>query len=450
MQNLTRSLLALPPKQRLALALVERARRVKQRQQLQPQQPPQPPPFASHSSLLTLEGHPFQDLLKPAPYKSYRGGRDAAKSWAFAEAIIRRMTYSPIRVLCTREFQNSVSDSVHRLLTDTIIRLGLTSWFDVTRDSIRSRVGAYTIYKGLRHNINEIKSLEGVDIAWVEEAQNTSQESLDILDPTIRKEGSELWFSWNVVAEDDPIYKYCVLTPPPGMISHIVNYDQNPYLSKRSAARIAHLKEVDFDSYEHVYMGRAKKLNDSIILAGRYKVEGFSDELWKQAERLLYGADFGFARDPNTLNRAFILGNTLYCDYEAHGVGVELTEMDQFWGSIPEVRNGWPIKCDNARPETISYMKGFGYNASAAEKWKGSVEDGIAHLKGFDKIVIHERCKETAQEARLYSYKKDRMTGEVLPVIVDKWNHHIDGLRYSLDGYIQARGGLGLWEKLAG
>lgn len=156
----------------------------------------------------------------------------------------------------------------------------------------------------------------------------------------------------------------------------------------------------------------------------------------------------------------FILDNNLYIEYEAYGNGVELDDMWKFYAGktdatpkqledwkatddtkfpgIPEARK-WPIKADNSRPETISHIKGQGFNISAAQKWQGSVEDGITFLRGFKKIIIHPRCKETAKEARLYSYKTDRITGEVLPIIEDKNNHCWDGIRYGLDGYIKRK-----------
>jgi len=132
--------------------------------------------------------------------------------------------------------------------------------------------------------------------------------------------------------------------------------------------------------------------------------------------------------------------NRLYVEYEAFGHGVELDELPALYDSIPLSRS-WPIKADCSRPETISYLaKRKGFNISAAEKWQGSIEDGIAYLKSFDKIVIHPRCRHTAEEFKLYSYKVDPKTNEVLPIIVDKYNHGIDAIRYSLDGYITQAG----------
>lgn len=130
----------------------------------------------------------------------------------------------------------------------------------------------------------------------------------------------------------------------------------------------------------------------------------------------------------------------LYIDHEAYGVGVEIDELPALYRSVPGAEK-WPIKADAARPETISYIANrAGFRISAAKKWQGSIEDGISYLKSFDKIVIHPRCKHCADEFRLYSYKVDKTTSEVLPIIVDKWNHIIDGLRYALSDYITTPG----------
>jgi phage terminase large subunit len=143
-----------------------------------------------------------------------------------------------------------------------------------------------------------------------------------------------------------------------------------------------------------------------------------------------------------------MLDGKLYVDYEAYGVGVELDEMPQLYDSVPESRR-WIIKADSARPETISYLKNrHNFRIEAAKKWQGSIEDGIAYLKSFDKIVIDPRCRHTADEFRLYSYKVDKITGDILPVVVDKNNHCLDAIRYALDGYITNPEAV-LWEKMA-
>jgi phage terminase large subunit len=343
---------------------------------------------------------PFQGLWESSRYKVYYGGRGGAKSWAIARALILKSLERKMLILCTRELQTSIADSVHRLLTDQIGAMELGASFEIERNTIRSASGSEFRFKGLRHSIEEIKSTEGVDICWVEEAQSVSAHSWEILIPTIRKEGSEIWVSFNPGQEDDPTYRRFVLAPP---------------------------------------------LSDAVIFGKRVTVEPFEAP---EGVRWFHGADWGFANDPTALVRSFILDECLFIESEAFGYGVEIDETPQLFESIPTSRD-WPIKADASRPETISYMRRKGFNVEAAEKWPGSVEDGIAHLKGFKRIVIHPRCKRMQDERRLYSYKVDPKTDEILPIIVDKHNHGWDAVRYSLDGYIQRRGGLGVWARLA-
>lgn len=407
------------------------------------------------NSLVLDAESPFYDLLHTAAdFKVYYGGRDSAKSWSAAEAAIRRARERRTRFLCTREFQVSIRDSIHRLLKDTVERMGIASEFKITdREIIHRKTKSEFLFKGLYHNTDEIKSTEGVDVCIVEEAHFTSNESWELLIPTIRREGAEIWILFNTTDEKTATHQRFILHPSAGTIVHKVGYEHNPFLSERSKRAIAHLKEVDYESYLHVYGGRPKKISEAAILK-RVKVEGFSDDLWKQAERLHFGADFGFAADPSTLIRSFILKNPdtkrdrLYIEYEAFGHGVELDEMPQLYDSVPESRT-WPIKGDNSRPETISHLKSKGFKISAADKWQGSVEDGITHLNAFEAIIIHPRCKNIAEEAEQYKFKVDRNTGEILPIIIDDFNHGWDAVRYSLDGHIQRKGNISVWQKLA-
>lgn len=463
--NLISSLRSLPPKQALILALAEKARREKARKQRQlaverHSETEETLTFLDVPSLVLNTDHPLSDLYyKQAPYKVYWGGRGSAKSWGIAEALIRKAAAAPLRILCTREFQNSIKDSSHKLLKDTITRLGLDSWFTVTADSIRSRTGSEFIFKGLHNNEQGIKSTEGIDICWVEEAQTVTAASWQTLPATIRKEGSEIWVSYNLIDEGDATHQRFVMNKRSGAIVHKINYDSNPYFSDKLRQEMEDDKANDYHLYEHIWLGMPLRVSNAIILNGKYEVKEFSDALWKRAERLHYGADFGFAQDPNTLIRSFILpnergGKDLYVEYEAYGTGVELgQELKEFYESVP-LSHDWPIKADSSRPETISHMKGYAFNISAADKWDGSVKDGIAHLRGFGRIYIHPRCVRTAEEARLWRYKVDKNVvddkgqPQVLPIVVDKNNHCWDAIRYSLDGYIQRSGALGVWSRL--
>jgi phage terminase large subunit len=194
----------------LILALTEKARREKIRatretaSQSVSDHGDLRPEFKNSPSLVLDRNHPLSDLYyKKARNKVYWGGRGSAKSWAFAEALVRLASALPLRILCTREFQISIRDSSHKLLKDTITRLGMDSWFIVTDKSIRSRVGAEFIFKGLHGAENGIRSMEGVDIAWVEEAQTVTALSWQSLTPTLRNEGSEVWVSFNLIDEND-------------------------------------------------------------------------------------------------------------------------------------------------------------------------------------------------------------------------------------------------------
>lgn len=395
-------------------------------------------------------GHKFYDLIhRRARYKVYWGGRGSGKSWAFAEALIRIAARHAIRVLCVREYQVSIKDSSHKILKDTIHRLGLQAFFVVTNESIKSRTGAEFIFKGLHGNDDSVKSTEGIDICWVEEAQSVSDPSWRALIPTIRKLGSEIWISFNLLDEEAPTYQRFVVKERRNSIVHKINYDENPFfVGSPLEAEMLDDKDDNQHMYEHIWLGFPLVIDDSIIFSGKYVEEEFPDDLWTQAERIHLGADFGYAQDPSTLIRNFVLNDTLHIEYEAYRIGVELDEYGDFYDQVPGSRE-WPIRADCSLPATISHIRRtWGFNIEGADKWPGSIEDGIKHIRGFKQIKIHPRCKHTLQEARMYRFKVDRLTKDVLPVIVDKHNHCWDGIRYSLDGHIQQSGDLGIWARL--
>jgi len=401
-------------------------------------------------SLSTLElatPRVFVPLLEKTRYKGAHGGRGSGKSHFFGEALVEKaLIQRGLRWVCIREIQKSLEQSSKRLLEDKISTMGVGRKFRVTDKFIETPGNGIIIFQGMQnHTAESIKSLEGFDGAWVEEAQSLSAHSLRLLRPTIRKPGSELWFSWNPSKPEDPVD--LLLRGPKKIANAAVveaNWRDNPWFP----ADLDEERHSDLgkDEYEHVWEGAYLVISDAIIFRKRVSFEKF--ETPENVDRFFYGADWGFANDPTAIVRSFIKDDCLFIDHEAFGHGVEIDELPQLFDSVPGSRN-WPIKGDSARPETISYMRRQGFNITAAEKWPGSVEDGIAHLKGFNRIVVHDRCPHIAREFRRYSYKVDRVTEEVLPVIVDKDNHGIDAVRYSLDGYIQARGGTGVWARLA-
>lgn len=378
----------------------------------------------------------FEPLKDPWRYKVLMGGRGSGKSWAVADFLLAMGAAKPIRVLCTREFQTSIKDSVHKLLTDRINVYGIGWFYTITEAAIRGNNGTEFIFKGLRRNINEIKSTEGIDIAWVEEAQAVSEESWQILTPTVRKPGSEIWIVFNPDSPDDATYKRFVTNKPENCLLIVANYKDNAFFPDVLEVERKHDLEFNADIYDWKWLGQPRVMTDAQVFRNKFEVKDFESV---KVDRYFYGADWGFAADPTTLVRCFMRANCLYIDHEAWGVHCDISDTPKLFDGIPDARK-WPIKADSARPETISYMRQQGYNISGAKKWAGSVEDGIAYLRSFDRIYIHPRCKHVIEEFKLYGYKVDRNTGDILPVIVDAHNHGIDALRYSLDGYIRSKG----------
>ena len=380
----------------------------------------------------------FQGLFKPYRYKVFYGGRGSGKSWNVARALLLLGNNQKLRILCAREIQRSISDSVHKLLCEQIDALGLSGNYIITRDAIRgTEYGTEIIFKGLRSNPQEIKSTEGIDICWVEEAAAVSADSWDILIPTVRKPNSEIWLTFNPLDESDPTYQRFILNPPENSLVCKVNHTENPAFPEVLKTEMEWLKARDYESYLHIWEGEVRKHSNAVIFAGRFRVEDF--ETPKDA-RFYHGADWGFASDPSCLVRCFIKDRTIFIDREAWGVGVDLDETPALF-DIVETARTWPIKADNARPETISFMRRRGFNITAAKKWQGSIEDGIEFLKSYD-IVIHPRCRHAIDEFNHYSYKVDKQTGDVLPIVVDSFNHIIDATRYALADLMRGRGAM--------
>jgi phage terminase large subunit len=392
----------------------------------------------------------FKALFFRSRYKVFYGGRGGGKSWAVAMALIVLAYAKPLCILCTREFYRPIKDSVRKLIHNCLQSSGLEPYFRLSGNSITcTTTGSEFIFTGLHHNITEIKSLEGVDICWVEEAQAVSNESWEILIPTIRKENSEIWVTFNPQLEDDDTYQRFVINPPKNAVVQKVNYCDNPFFPETLRAEMEFCRDYNPDDYGHIWLGECVTHTDAQIFRGKFEVKDF-DIPTAMRTRWFIGADWGFSTDPTAVTVSFIQDDCLYIAFEAGGVGVELDEIPKLLDSIPNnLAHKWNIKADCARPETISHIRGKGYNIAPAKKWGGSVEDGIEHLKNFRKIYIHPNCRRTADEFRLYSYKVDRITGDVLPIVADKHNHYIDSLRYALDGYIKHKEPIKIPNKVA-
>jgi len=377
-------------------------------------------------------------LLNPARYKGAHGGRGSGKSHFFAEMLIEEHIAKPNQSsVCVREVQLSLNQSVKRLLAMKIEELGVGSYFDVQDKQIRSKHGdGLIIFQGMQnHTADSIKSLEGYDRAWVEEAQSLSQHSLDLLRPTIRKPNSELWFSWNPRKAEDPVDALLRGdNPPPDSTVVEVNYADNPWFPDVLREEMEYDRGRDRDKYNHVWLGKYLQNSEAQVFKN-WSVQEFDTPM---DATLRFGADWGFASDPTVLVRCFIIGRKLFIDYEAYAVGCEIVNIPDLFMTVPEAEK-WPITADSARPETISHVKKHGFpRIMPAVKGPKSLEDGIEWLKSFE-IIVHPRCKHTIDELSLYSYKIDKLTEQVLPILEDKENHVIDALRYACEGVRRAK-----------
>ena len=378
-----------------------------------------------------------EPLLRPARYKGTFGGRGSGKSHTYAEMLLEAHILDPNQSsVCVREIQKSLNQSVKRLLELKIEQMNAGSYFDVLESVIRNKFGTgQIIFQGLQnHTADSIKSLESYNRAWVEEAQSLSQRSLDLLRPTIRAPGSELWFTWNPNQSTDPVDALLRgSNPPPDSVVLHVNYSDNPWFPDVLRDEMEYDFKRDPDKYQHVWMGDYVRNSEARVFKN-WIVEEF-----ERPAGTIYrlGADWGFSVDPSCLLRCSVEGNRLYVDYEAYMIGCEIVNLPDLFDRVPESRK-WFIRADSARPETISYMQKHGYpKIQAAQKGKNSIEEGIGFLQSFD-IVVHPRCIHLVDELTNYSYKKDPLTDEILPILEDKNNHLIDSLRYACEGIRKA------------
>jgi len=206
-------------------------------------------------------------LFEPARYKTCYGGRGGGKSHSVAKALLILGAQKPLRILCAREFQNSISDSVHALLADQVSSLGISGFYEVQKTCILGRNGTQISYEGLRHNATKLKSFEGADICWVEEAQTVSKSSWEILIPTIRKEGSEIWLTLNPSLESDETYQRFIVNPPPDSKVVKINWSDNPWFPSVLKKEMEYLKDKDPDAYLNVWEGHCRVMLDGAVYA---------------------------------------------------------------------------------------------------------------------------------------------------------------------------------------
>ena len=204
---------------------------------------------------------------KNSRYRVLYGGRGAGKSHSVARALLCKGVLDTIRVLCAREFQTSIKDSVHKLLVDQIYEMKIEAHYDITQTSIKGKNGTEFIFAGIKNNINGLKSIEGIDYCWIEEANNVTSHSWSVLIPTIRKENSEIWVTFNPELPTDETYKRFVISPPDNAVVQKVNWSDNPWFPEVLDLERQSLKNRDFEEYQNVWEGFTRSTIDGAVFA---------------------------------------------------------------------------------------------------------------------------------------------------------------------------------------
>lgn len=377
-------------------------------------------------------------------YRAVHGGRGSAKSHTVADALVVHASTRKLRILCCREIQKSIKESAKRLIENKISDRNLGRIWKITETGLECiKTGSEFLFSGLRSNPDAIKSMEALDIAWIEEANRVSARSLELLRPTLRLETSEMWATWNPEKPTDPIDEFFrgALRPKRSMVVEC-NYYDNPFFPKVLREELEYDKRRDPEKYQWIWEGKYLKTSEARVFKNWTIGHVIVD---RSKMRPLYGADWGFSNDPSVIVKVWHIPETrtIYIEAERYKVGLRIDDTPKYFLAIDdgEVKK-WPVIADSARPETIDYVRRHGIpRIEAAKKGAGSVEDGITFMQSYD-IVVNPECKHCIDELTLYSWKTDPLTGEVLPILEDKKNHVIDAIRYAIEKLRRATYGM--------
>jgi phage terminase large subunit len=373
-------------------------------------------------------------------YRALHGGRGSAKSRTAAKMAAIWGYAEPLKVLCAREFQDSIKDSFHAELKTAIAsEPWLASHYDVGIDYLRGRNGTEFLFKGIRRSANSIRSLAEIDLTIVEEAEDVPEDGWLALEATVfRQPKAELWPIWNPRLDGSPVDKRFRKGQRDKVLIAEVNWSDNPFFPPAmDSLRRSEQSRLDPNTYAHVWEGAYLVNSDAQVFSGKWRVEEFEPiDAWDGPYQ---GGDFGYSQDPTAAVRCYVEGDVLRVSHECFGRQMAL---DLTAGIICEAIPAFAdhvTRWDSASPGSINIIAKTGLPKSEpVKKWAGSVEDGIRFLRSFREIVIHPRCKNLINEFRLYSYKVDRLTGDVMPVVMDSNNHGIDALRYAVAPMLRA------------
>ena len=379
-------------------------------------------------------------LFEKSRYKCLFGGRGGSKSWGVARALLILGAKNPLRILCAREFQTSLKDSVHKLLSDQILALDLTSFYEVTQASIRGANGTEFAFVGLKNNIANVKSYESIDIAWVEEAQTVSRSSWNVLIPTIRKDGSEIWITFNPELETDETYQRFVVNPPKDCITQRINWNDNPWFPEVLRLEKDALKERDVAAYNTVWEGLCRLTVDGAIFASEMQLA----ELQNRVTRVAYDPvkpvhavfDLGWADHTAIWFVQFIGMEThliRYIQDTQKTISYYLAEMQKF-GYVYDTLH-LPHDAENKNLGTgksiEEIVRGAGFKTNVLPRVP--VVDSINAARTiFSKCYFdRENCDEGLQCLRHYKYDVDPDTKQFSRTpLHDVYSHGADAFRY--------------------
>lgn len=359
------------------------------------------------------------------------GGRYSLKSHTVARYLLITARQSKKRVACFREFQNSIAESSHQLLADLIKQYELNE-FIITDNSIRNKInGSDFLFKGLHHNEQSIKSIEGIDVAWVEEAQTVSKASLEVLTPTIRKPGSKIIYTYNRLMEDDPVHTRLVIEGRPKTLIINVNYDiAIKYGMMPDSVKL----EMEDDRerrpalYRHKWLGEPNSLERKI-----YKDWQIIESVPHEARLFRRGMDFGYSIDPTVLIDIYEYNGGYILDEKLYQKGLSNKSIADFINNLPEPAT--LVISDSAEPKSIDEIASYGINIIGAEKGQGSVLQGIQYVQGL-KISVTARSEKTIKAYRNYLWTIDR-NGNIINVpddAIHEWSNPMDAIRYGFNG----------------
>lgn len=353
------------------------------------------------------------------------GGRFSLKSHTVARLLLIRARQEKTRVACFREFQNSITESSHQLLAD-LIRYYELNEFEVTNNAIINKLnGSDFIFKGLWHNEQSIKSIEGIDIAWVEEAQTVTKNSLEVLTPTIRKDNSQIIYTYNRLLEDDPVHQRLVIEGRPNTLVINVNYDIA--LKYKMMPEIIKL-EMEDDKlrrpslYKHKWLGEPNSLERLI-----YKDWAIIDEIPHEARLERYGLDYGYTNDPTAIVAVYKYNGGYIWDEILYQKGLSNKQIADVIINLPPAL----VVADSAEPKSNDELLLYGVNVLPAQKGQGSVNHGIQVVQD-QRMSVTKRSVNIIKERVNYLWIEDK-DGKIINTPQDLWNHAMDAGRYAME-----------------